>query len=159
MALTPVPHNTFKIVKDGIRSISGFSGFRILEKLVILKYQSSSDILHKRTLARIEVGDPRPNAFHDFWDFVVRQRCHLDIIMSIVHLLYSQTFSKDIKGALTLREAPPYQNGWIFGKVPNGGGSFPIQKFLLQILDFWTGFFGIKMIQRGIFRVCFFSII
>ena len=42
-------------------------------------------------------------------------------------------------------------------KFRTGGGAFPIQKFLLQILDFWTGFFGIKMIQRGIFRVCFFN--
>ena len=45
-------------------------------------------------------------------------------------------------GAITLerifhlpkREADPFQNGWIFGKVPRGGGgSFSIQKFMLQI--------------------------
>ena len=32
-----------------------------------------------------------------------------------------------------LREADPFQNGWFFGKVPKGGVSFSIQKFMLQI--------------------------
>ena len=36
-----------------------------------------------------------------------------------------------------VREGWPYPNVWIFGKVPNGvvGGSFPIQKFMLQIFS------------------------
>ena len=33
-----------------------------------------------------------------------------------------------------LREADLLQNGWIFGKVQKGGGSFSIQKFILQIV-------------------------
>ena len=57
---------------------------------------------------------------------------------------------------MTLREACPYQNGWIFGKVPKGGRSFPIQKFLLQILDFWTGFFWHKNDTKGYFQGMFF---
>ena len=36
-----------------------------------------------------------------------------------------------------------------------GGGSFSIQKFILQILDLKYGFFSMKMIQKGLFRVCF----
>ena len=33
-----------------------------------------------------------------------------------------------------------YQNGWIFGKVPKGGGvAFSIQKNILQVLDLYTG--------------------
>ena len=45
---------------------------------------------------------------------------------------------------LPLREADPFQNGWIFGKSSKGGGgSFSIQKFMLQILGtlnkaFWA---------------------
>ena len=42
-----------------------------------------------------------------------------------------------------LREGSHYQFGWIFRKVPRGGGSFSIQKFILQILGtlnraFWA---------------------
>jgi len=58
---------------------------------------------------------------------------------------------------IDIREAQPYQNGWIFGKVPNGGGSFPFQKFLLQILDFWTGFFWHKNDTKGYFQGMFFQ--
>ena len=45
---------------------------------------------------------------------------------------------------LNLREGSRYQIRWIFGKVPKGGGgSFSIQKFMLQILGtlnraFWA---------------------
>ena len=40
-----------------------------------------------------------------------------------------------------LRDGWPYQNGWIFGKIPKrgGGGSFPIQKFILQIFAIING--------------------
>ena len=62
------------------------------------------------------------------------------------------------KGHFTLREAYRYQNGWIFGKVPNGGGGhFQSKNFCCKFWTFEQGFFGIKMIQRGIFRVCFFN--
>ena len=54
------------------------------------------------------------------------------------------------------REASPYQNVWIFGKVPKGGGGhFQSKNFCCKFWTFEQGFFGIKMIQRGIFRVCF----
>ena len=33
------------------------------------------------------------------------------------------------------KERVTVQNGWIFGKVPMGGGSFSIQKIILQMLD------------------------
>ena len=33
-------------------------------------------------------------------------------------------------------------HGWIFGKVQGGGGSFSIQKFILQILDLYRAFSG-----------------
>ena len=42
-------------------------------------------------------------------------------------------------------------------KFQRGGGSFPIQKFLLQILDFWTGFFWHKNDTKGYFQGMFLS--
>ena len=39
-----------------------------------------------------------------------------------------------------VRDGSGYQKGLIFGKVP-GGGSFSNQKFILQILDLYTGLF------------------
>ena len=55
-----------------------------------------------------------------------------------------------------IREGSGYQNGWIFGKVPKGeGGHFYSKNLCCKIWTFEQGFFGIKMIQRGIFRVCF----
>ena len=57
-----------------------------------------------------------------------------------------------------LREARPDQNGWIFGKVPKGGeGSFPIQKFILQILDLQTGLFEHEIDTKGSFQGMFFN--
>ena len=44
---------------------------------------------------------------------------------------------------------PKRMNFWKSSK--RGGGSFPIQKFLLQILDFWTGFFWHKNDTKGVF--------
>ena len=32
-----------------------------------------------------------------------------------------------------IRDGCPCQNGWVSGKIPKGRGSFPIQKFILQI--------------------------
>ena len=55
---------------------------------------------------------------------------------------------------MVLRDRWRHQNRRIFGKVPKGG-SFPIQKFMLQIWTFTQGFFSMKMIQQGIFRLCF----
>ena len=37
-----------------------------------------------------------------------------------------------------LRDGWRHQNWWIFGKVPKGGGSFSIQKFILRIKDLYT---------------------
>ena len=42
-------------------------------------------------------------------------------------------------------------------KFRRGGGAFPIQKFLLQILDFWTGFFWHKNDTKGYFQGMFFN--
>ena len=50
------------------------------------------------------------------------------------------------KGSLPI---PKWMNFWKSSK--RGGGSFPIQKFLLQILDFWTGFFWHKNDTKGVF--------
>ena len=55
-------------------------------------------------------------------------------------------------------EGSRYQIGRIFGKVPRGGGSFSIQKFILHILDFYKGFFtdvftkkfAIKFSENGV---------
>ena len=60
---------------------------------------------------------------------------------------------------MALREGWLYQIGWIFGKVP-GGGSFSIQKFILQILGtlnraFWAWNWFKRVISW--FRVCFFN--
>ena len=38
-----------------------------------------------------------------------------------------------------------------------GGGHFQSKNLYCKIWTFEQGFFGIKMIQRGIFRVCFFN--
>ena len=38
-----------------------------------------------------------------------------------------------------------------------GGGSFPIQKFMLQNLDFWTGLFWHKNDTKGYFQGMFFN--
>ena len=61
-----------------------------------------------------------------------------------------------------LREGWLRQIGWIFGKVPKGGGggSFSIQKFMLQILGtinkaFWA-WNWYKRVISGL-RVCFFN--
>ena len=40
-----------------------------------------------------------------------------------------------------LRDGSGYHDGWIFGKLPKGGGSFSIQKFMLHILDFYVRLF------------------
>ena len=40
---------------------------------------------------------------------------------------------------LKFRDEWKYQNGCFFGKVPKGGGSFPIQKFILQIFAIING--------------------
>ena len=58
------------------------------------------------------------------------------------------------------REGFCYQIGWIFGKVPKGGGSFSIQKFMWQILGtlnraFWS-WNWYKLVISGL-RVCFFN--
>ena len=61
---------------------------------------------------------------------------------------------------LKYRDAFPYQNRWIFGKVPKGGwgwGSIPIQKFMLQNLDIWTGLFWHKNDTKEYFQGMFFN--
>ena len=60
--------------------------------------------------------------------------------------------------ALLVREAYAYQNGWNFGKVPKGGGDhFQSKNLCCKIWTFKRGFFGMKMTQKGFFRVCFFN--
>ena len=55
----------------------------------------------------------------------------------------------------SIRDAPRFQIGWIFGKVPRGGGHFQSKNLYCKIWTFKQGFFIMKMIQRGHFRVCF----
>ena len=58
-----------------------------------------------------------------------------------------------------LGKLPPTKTDEFLEKFQTGGGSFPIQKFLLQILDFWTGFFWHKNDTKGVFSgYVFFSI-
>ena len=44
-----------------------------------------------------------------------------------------------------------------FRRGGRGGGSFPIQKFILQNLDFWTGLFWHKNDTKGYFQGRFFN--
>ena len=46
-----------------------------------------------------------------------------------------------VRKHFTLRDGSGYQNRWIFGKLPRGEVIFN-QKFILQILDLYIGFFG-----------------
>ena len=57
-------------------------------------------------------------------------------ILGNVLFFASNPFCKSNLPEHVLREGWHLQKWWIFGKVPKGGGgSFPIQKFMLQILD------------------------
>ena len=60
----------------------------------------------------------------------------------------------------SLRDAAHFQIGWIFGKVPKGGrgGHFQSKNLYCKIWTFKQCFFSMKMIQRGLFRVCFYPI-
>ena len=51
------------------------------------------------------------------------------------------------------REGSCYKIGWNFGKVPKGGGSFSIQKFILQILGILNRVFEHELIQKSNFRI------
>ena len=59
-----------------------------------------------------------------------------------------------------LRDAFPFQNGWIFGKVPKGGGGhFQSKNLYCKIWTFKQGYLTMKLIQRGLFRLCFSTIV
>ena len=55
-------------------------------------------------------------------------------------------------GCDMLRDGWPYENRWIFGKVPKGGGSFSNRNFMLQILDHWTRLWNWKKIAIWYFE-------
>ena len=48
----------------------------------------------------------------------------------------------DLGSQYSIRDRSGCQNGWIFGKLPSGGWSFSIQKFMLKILDLYIGLFS-----------------
>ena len=49
---------------------------------------------------------------------------------------------------LLVREGWRYQIGWIFGKVPKGGGSFSIQKIILQNLETLNRAFEHEIVKK-----------
>ena len=53
-----------------------------------------------------------------------------------------------------ISRSPLYQNRWVFGKVPRGGGVISIVKFIL-ILDLQTGFFEHNFLKK--FAISFFE--
>ena len=57
---------------------------------------------------------------------------------------------------INLRDAYPFQNGWIFGKVPKGGGGhFQSKNLYCKIWTFKQGFFSMKVIQKGLLGYVF----
>ena len=52
-----------------------------------------------------------------------------------------------------LRDATHLQNGWIFWKIPKGG-HFQSKKLYCKIWIFKQGYLTMKLIQRGLFRLC-----
>ena len=62
---------------------------------------------------------------------------------------------------LNLREGFRYQIGWIFGKVPKGGGViFNPKLYIADFGKFKQGFLSMKLKKRRVisgFRVCFFQ--
>ena len=60
-----------------------------------------------------------------------------------------------------LRERSSYQIGWIFGKVPKGGGRISNPKiYIADFGNFKQGLLGMELIKRRVtsgFRVCFFN--
>ena len=66
----------------------------------------------------------------------------------------------NLNATLTFRDAFPFQNGWIFGKVPKGGGGhFQSKNLYCKIWTFKQGYLTMKLIQRGLFRLCFSTIV
>ena len=71
----------------------------------------------------------------------------LEIISPPIFWIFRQIwgFYKKFFGfSAKFREAPPHQNGWIFGKVPNGGGVISNPKIFVANLRFaeitsWIG--------------------
>ena len=72
-----------------------------------------------------------------FWAEIDRPPFMISFYMSFLDF-------KITKVKLFLREAVHDQNGWIFGKVPNSNATNYIAKFFIM-----------KMIQKGLFRVCY----
>ena len=69
-------------------------------------------------------------------DNMGKSRKHFFIIINVI-----------VKGRAA---SPKLMNFWKSSK--RGGGSFPIQKFMLQILDLKIGLFSMKMIQKELFQ-------
>jgi len=87
-----------------------------------------------------------------YWTDIKR----FSIVKSLEYLMPLKLESK----ALDLGTGQVNRIGWIFGKVPKGGGggSFSIQKFILQNLDLKTGLFQHESDAKRSFGVCFYPI-